>query len=75
MAQVTYLFAVSRFLAASVFVDIGRVYSSLDALTYRDQRVGYGAAFDIYSKTAKLIRAEVASSIDGGLFMYVAFNN
>lgn len=74
-AQVTYLFAVSRFLTASVFVDVGRVYSKLDALTYRDQRVGYGAAIELYSKTAKLFRAEVASSIDGGLFMYVAFNN
>ncbi len=74
-AQVTYLFAVSRFLAASIFVDVGRVYSKLDALTYRDQRVGYGAALEIYSKTAKLIRAELASSIDGGLFVYVALNN
>lgn len=75
VTQVTYRFAIARFLAGSVFVDVGRVYEGLDALTYRDQRVGFGTALDLYSKTAKLIRAELASSIDGGLFAYVAFNN
>jgi hypothetical protein len=72
VGQVGYLFSLSRFVAASTFVDVGRVYSGFDALTVRDPRVGFGAALEIYSEKAMVIRAEVASSIDGGMFAYVS---
>lgn len=72
VAQAGYLFSLSRALAASIFVDVGRVYSGLDALTYRDQRVGFGAALEVYSTKSLVIRGEVATSIDGGVFAYVS---
>jgi hypothetical protein len=74
VGQVAYLFAVSRFIGASVFADVGRVYSGLDALTYRDQRLGFGGALEIFTRKNMLMRAQVASSVDGGLFMSLAID-
>ncbi len=72
VAQAGYLFSLSRYLAASLFVDVGRVYSGLDALTLKDQRVGFGSALEVYSEKSLVIRAEVAASIDGSVFAYVS---
>lgn len=74
VAQVSYVFALSRFLAASIFTDVGRVHAGLDELSYRDQRVGFGGALELYNRKAMMIRGELASSIDGGLFMSLAFD-
>jgi hypothetical protein len=64
-----YLWDLSSFLLASVFVDAGRVYSGLDALTFDDLRLGYGAAVQIVERRRFVAGVSVASSIDGGLFL------
>ncbi len=74
VAQGGYLFALSRSLAASVFVDVGRVYSGLDELTWRDQRVGFGGALEIYNTTNMVIRTEIAGSIDGSMYLYLSLD-
>ena len=37
-------------------------------------RMGYGVALQVYSESAFLFEASVASSIDGGLFINLTFN-
>lgn len=72
VGQASYLFALSRYLATSVFVDVGRVYSGFDDLTFKDMRFGFGAALELYSERTMVIRVEVAGSKDGDVFAYVA---
>ena len=74
VGQVTYRWSVGNDLAASLFSDIGRVHTGLDDLSLHGMRVGYGVALEGYTTTSMFIRAEVASSIDGGLFIYVSLN-
>ena len=74
VAQGGYLFALSRVLAASVFVDVGRVYSGLDELTWRDQRVGFGGALEIYNTSNMVLRTEIAGSIDGSMYLYISLD-
>ncbi|MBA3396113.1 MAG: BamA/TamA family outer membrane protein [Deltaproteobacteria bacterium] len=74
VAQAAYMWGLSYDVAASIFVDAGRVHSSLETISTADLRVGYGVALEIYSSQGMLVRTELASSIDGGLFAYIAFD-
>lgn len=74
VAQAAYKFGLSRYLAASAFVDVGRVFSSLDEVSLEDPRVGFGGALEVYSATNMVVRLEVASSIDGGVFAYLSLD-
>lgn len=74
VAQGGYLFALSRLVAASVFVDVGRVYAGLDELTWRDQRVGFGGAIEIYNASNMVLRTEIAGSIDGSMYLYLSLD-
>jgi hypothetical protein len=64
-----YLWDLSSFLLASVFVDAGRVYSGIDALGFHDLRLGYGAALQLVEQRRFVAGVSVASSIDGGVFV------
>jgi outer membrane protein assembly factor BamA len=61
-------------LTASVFVDAGRVFDALDALDARHLRVGYGVALQGHTEYAFGFRGSLSSSIDGGLFLNLSFN-
>jgi hypothetical protein len=74
VAQGGYLFALSRALAASVFVDVGRVYAGLDELTWRDQRVGFGAALEVYNTSNLVFRTEIAGSSDGSVYLNLSLD-
>jgi hypothetical protein len=63
-----YQFDLSRRIYASAFTDVGRVYPSLDDLSFDDMRWGFGLALEAHSYTSFVARASVASSIDGGVF-------
>ena len=71
VAQASYLWSLGRAVAATVFVDAGRVYGGLGDLTLDDLRVGFGGALEVYHRAGLILRAELASSIDGGLFAYI----
>ncbi len=58
---------------AYVFVDAGRVYSGLDALTADHLRVGYGIGLAAYGDRNFMFEGYIASSIDGGVFVSAAF--
>jgi hypothetical protein len=60
--------------SASMFVDAGRVYDSLDALSLDHLRAGFGAGIEAHSEGSFVVQASLASSIDGGVFFNLAFN-
>ncbi|MGE0400193.1 MAG: BamA/TamA family outer membrane protein [Kofleriaceae bacterium] len=64
-----YTWDLARILSASLFVDVGRVYRSLDDLTLDDVRVGYGVGLDVHTEHSFVGRVSLASSIDGGVFV------
>lgn len=74
VAQAGYLFSLSRALAGSLFVDVGRVYSGVDELTWRDQRVGFGGAIELYNTKNMVLRSEIAGSIDGSMYIYISLD-
>jgi hypothetical protein len=64
-----YIWDVQRDVTAYLFVDAGRVYGSLNDVTYHGMRVGYGGGFALHSSKDFVAAASLASSIDGGLFL------
>jgi hypothetical protein len=74
VASLTYEWDLSRFTAAYVFTDAGRVFPSLDDLTLEDMRVGYGVGLELHSYNRYLLEGTIASSIDGGVFFNLSFN-
>jgi hypothetical protein len=74
VAQGSYLWALGHNVATRLFVDAGRVYSGLDDLTLDDLRVGFGGAIEGYTEVGLVVRLELATSIDGDVFGYIALN-
>jgi hypothetical protein len=74
VGSVEYAWDLSQLLTTSLFVDAGRVYSSLDDLSLDQLRVGYGLGLDLHGRKNFLARFQIASSIDGGVFAYVSFD-
>lgn len=74
LGSIEYGWDLSRYLTASTFIDAGRVYRSPRALTFDDLRVGYGIAIEARTTRTFLMRASLASSIDGGVFLDIAFD-
>jgi hypothetical protein len=69
-----YEWDLSSRVSASLFVDLGRVYPSLTEISVDHVRAGYGFGIDLHESDAFVLQASVASSIDGGLFITLAFN-
>ena len=74
VAQVNYLWMLSRYLAAVGFVDAGRVHDGVKAFTFEDTRVGFGGALEVYGSSGMLLRAQLATSIDGGVAAFVSLD-
>lgn len=69
-----YSWDLSQWFSANVFVDVGRVYPSLDQLSLEAMRMGYGVALEAHSDLGFVLEGSIASSIDGGLFLNLSFN-
>jgi len=69
-----YFWGLGQMFMASLFVDAGRVYSSMDELTTNDMRVGYGASLQLHNSREFVAGLSVASSIDGGVFVSLTFD-
>jgi hypothetical protein len=67
VGQVRYLWPALSWLAPSIFVDAGRVWASYDELSLRGLRVGFGGGIEVYGRGGLAMRAELATSIDGGV--------
>jgi hypothetical protein len=69
-----YQWDLSRLVDASLFVDAGRVFPSLQEVTVENLRVGFGGALSVHTDSDFLLQASLATSIDGGLLFNLAFN-
>ena len=74
VSSVDYQWDLTSTISASLFVDAGRVQTSLEDLDSSDLRVGYGMSFDLHTARSFLARASIASSIDGGVFFNFALD-
>jgi hypothetical protein len=75
VASAQYLWDISHYVDAYLFVDTGRVYSAPDELTLSGLRMGYGLGLEAHTQNGKfLCEGSVASSIDGGVMFYLSFN-
>lgn len=64
-----YIWDISRYVNAYLFVDAGRVYRSLEDVTLDDLRVGFGGGVEVHTNTDFVVAVSLASSRDGGLFL------
>lgn len=69
-----YEWDLSGLVSASVFVDAGRVFGSLQEIGVGHPRVGYGIALQGHTENSFGLEGSLASSIDGGLFLNLSFN-
>jgi hypothetical protein len=69
-----YSWDLSQWFSANVFVDVGRVYPGLNQLSLEGMRMGYGVGLEAHSVKSFVLEGSIASSIDGGLFLNLAFN-
>jgi hypothetical protein len=76
LGSTEYFWDLNRFLMASLFVDAGRVYADVRDIdpSLGDFRVGYGASLQLHSTRNFLASVNVASSIDGGVFVNFALD-
>lgn len=74
MTSVEYTWDLGRYPMASVFVDVGRVYPSVRDLHPANMRMGYGVSLQLHSDRQFLATVSIASSLDGGVFVDLAFD-
>lgn len=72
--SVAYQWDLSQWFSAEIFTDVGRVYPALGDLSLDHLRVGYGVGLEGHSIESFAFEASLGSSIDGGLFLNLAFN-
>lgn len=69
-----YFWGLGQLFMASVFVDGGRVYSSLNDVSAHDLRVGYGGSLQLHGDRQYIAGVTMSSSIDGGFFINLTFD-
>jgi hypothetical protein len=74
LLAVEYQWDLGRFTDAYLFGDLGRVYASYSDLTLDGVRFGFGLGLRFHSDAGFLFETNIASSIDGGVFISAAFN-
>jgi hypothetical protein len=73
IGSIDYQWDLSQMFSANVFTDVGRVYAGADELSRSGLRVGYGVGIEAHTRNSFWFRGSLASSIDGGLFLNLAF--
>jgi hypothetical protein len=68
LGSAEYTWDLGNFLAAYTFVDVGRVYHSLEDLSTDALRVGYGGGLQLHTQTSYVGRAQLAANKDGDIF-------
>jgi outer membrane protein assembly factor BamA len=72
LATVEYRYPVQDNISSYLFVDAGRVlddWRDISTTGMRELRVSWGAGLYLFSGSGLLLRGQLASSIDGGLFI------
>ena len=68
-----YHWPIDRLLGGFLFVDVGRVWTTLP-LELSAPRVGFGGGINVRSRRSFFLRLQLASSIDGGFFLQLRFD-
>ena len=74
---VEYNYPMAGNLSAFIFTDAGRVYEDYDNVTdqgFEDLHVGFGGGIQGHTKNTFIMRASLASSIDGDVFFNLSFD-
>jgi hypothetical protein len=77
LASAEYRYPIQESFAAYVFSDAGQVWPGWEDVAFgslRDVRVGFGAGLQVYSSRLALFRGQLATSIDGGVFLHLKVN-
>lgn len=74
VGSLEYSWDLGRFVRASVFSDVGRVFPSLRDVGVDGLRVGYGMSLQLHADRDFLGSFSIASSIDGGVFFNLSFD-
>lgn len=69
-----YSWDLSYYVAAALFADVGRVYHSLEDVTYKHMRAGFGLALRFFGENSFWLDATLASSVNGGVQATVTFD-
>jgi hypothetical protein len=73
VGSLDYQWDLSQTFSASLFTDVGRVYAGADELALTGLRLGYGLGLEAHTRNSFWFRGSIASSIDGGVFLNLAF--
>ncbi len=74
LGSAEYIYDLVPQFSAYLFVDAGRVFRSLKNFEFEEFRVGYGAGIRAHSPASFLMRLDLSTSIDGGLFFNFSFS-
>lgn len=74
VGSVEYNWDLAYNIAAALFVDVGRVYSSIEDMTYHDLRCGFGVSLRFFSETSFWLDLSLASSVNGGVQVTASFD-
>jgi hypothetical protein len=75
VGTIEYSWDLSKELSANLFVDAGRVATSAREWTKDGPlRVGYGIGLEAHTDKSFILRTMLATSIDGGIFLNMAFD-
>jgi hypothetical protein len=69
-----YIWDLGNFLAGFAFVDVGRVWPTLNDASLHDLRFGYGGGIQAHTRASYLMRLQIAASADGDLLFELAFS-
>jgi hypothetical protein len=74
LGSAEYGWDAGRYVIASIFTDVGRVYPSWQDFTVDHMRVGFGTSLQLHDQRTFLACVSLATSIDGGVFLNLAFD-
>jgi hypothetical protein len=74
LGSAEYQFDLGPLLSGFLFVDGGRVFPTLADVTAEGIRVGYGGGLQMQTIKSFVGRFNVASSVDGGIFLNLSFD-
>lgn len=74
LGSAEYGWDISRNVIATLFTDVGRVYPRWQDFTVDHLRMGFGTSLQFHDHRSFLACVSLASSIDGGVFLDLAFD-
>lgn len=74
MVSAEYQIRIARTFSGFFFTDLGRPWRDWGDVTADELRLGFGAGLQAHTGNTFLLRAQIASSIDGGIFLNLSLD-